>query len=452
VISTSAVDAYIEKNSGRFIEELEELCAFPSISNHGLDAVRSARDWIAESLGRFTDRVETLDEGGMPALYAEVAGAGRRKLLLYQHYDVQPVDPIELWDSDPFKPVEKDGRIIARGVADDKADVMARIHALETLKGLGEVPVTLRFLVEGEEEIGSKTFETIAHKHADKLRADGCLWESGASFDDAGRPTLQFGCRGLLYVQLRVRMLGFDQHSGFASIYPSAPMYLAEALASLRDQDMNVRIEGFYDRVVEPTDSDRRMMAKIDPEIEQRKKLVGFDRLIREPTPERVIEQLLFTPTCNIAGITAGYQGTGSKTVLPAEATAKLDFRLIPDQDPDEVLARLRKHFDSNGFEKVEIVWHDGEKPARSDPDSDVARTVIECVKDLHGEPVLWPFMQATGPMHPVVSDLGVPTVLPVGVGRPDNRIHAPNENIHAADYINTIRLMCRVWERFGAG
>jgi len=452
VISTSAVDAYIEKNSGRFIEELEELCAFPSISNHGLDAVRPARDWIAESLGRFTDRVETLDEGGMPALYAEVAGAGRRKLLLYQHYDVQPVDPIELWDSDPFKPVEKDGRIIARGVADDKADVMARIHALETLKGLGEVPVTLRFLVEGEEEIGSKTFETIAHKHADKLRADGCLWESGASFDDAGRPTLQFGCRGLLYVQLRVRMLGFDQHSGFASIYPSAPMYLAEALASLRDQDMNVRIDGFYDRVVEPTDSDRRMMAKIDPEIEQRKKLVGFDRLIREPTPERVIEQLLFTPTCNIAGITAGYQGTGSKTVLPAEATAKLDFRLIPDQDPDEVLARLRKHFDSNGFEKVEIVWHDGEKPARSDPDSDVARTVIECVKDLHGEPVLWPFMQATGPMHPVVSDLGVPTVLPVGVGRPDNRIHAPNENIHAADYINTIRLMCRVWERFGAG
>jgi acetylornithine deacetylase/succinyl-diaminopimelate desuccinylase-like protein len=452
VISTSAVDTYIEKNSRRFIDELEELCAFPSISNHGLDAVRPARDWIAERLGRFTDRVETLDEGGMPALYAEVRGAGRRSLLLYQHYDVQPVDPVDLWDSNPFKPVEKDGRIIARGVADDKADVMARIHALETLKRLGEVPVKLRFLVEGEEEIGSKTFEKIAHKHADKLRADGCLWESGASFDDAGRPTLQFGCRGLLYVQLSVKTLSFDQHSGFASIYPSAAMYLVEALASLRDQDMNIRIGGFYDRVVEPTEADRRMMAKIDPEIEQRKKLVGFDRLIRDPRLERVIEQLLFTPTCNIAGISTGYQGPGSKTVLPAEATAKLDFRLIPDQDPEDILARLRLHFDSHGFEKVDIVWHDGERPARSDPDSEVARSVIECVKDLHGEPILWPFMQATGPMHPVVSDLGVPTVLPVGVGRPDNRIHAPNENIHAADYINTIRLMCRVWERFGAG
>ena len=451
MISTSAVDAYIEKNSQRFVDELKELCSFPSISNHGRDAVEPARDWLADRLSRFTDRVETLDAGGMPALYAEVPGAGRRKLLLYQHYDVQPVDPIDLWDSPPFEPVEKDGRIIARGVADDKSDVMARIHALETLKGLGEVPVTLRFLVEGEEEIGSKTFEKIAHDHSAKLSADGCLWESGTSFDDAGRPTLQFGCRGLLYVQLRVKMLNFDQHSGFASIYPSAAMYMIGALASLRDQEMNIRIDGFYDKVVKPTEADRRMMAKIDPEVEKRRQLVGFERLVRDPKPGKVIEQLLFTPTCNIAGVTTGYQGPGSKTVLPAEATAKLDFRLIPNQDPADVLSQLRKHLDSHGFEKVEIVWSDGEKPARSDPDSDVATTVIECVRELHGEPILWPFMPATGPMHPVVADLGIPTVLPVGVGRPDNRIHAPNENIRAADYINTVRLMCRVWERFGA-
>jgi acetylornithine deacetylase/succinyl-diaminopimelate desuccinylase-like protein len=452
VISTSAVDQYIEKNSRRFIDELKELCSFPSISNHGKDAIEPARGWIADRLARFTDRVETFDAGGMPALYAEVLGGGRRRLLLYQHYDVQPVDPIDLWDSPPFEPVEKDGRIVARGVADDKADVMARIHALETLKALGELPVTLRFLVEGEEEIGSKTFEKIAHMQAGKLAADGCLWESGASFDDAGRPTIQFGCRGLLYVQLRVKMLAFDQHSGWASIYPSAAMYMIGALASLRDQEMNIRIAGFYDKVVKPTEADRQMMAKIDPEVDKRKKLVGFDRLVRDPRPEAVIEQMLFTPTCNIAGVTTGYQGPGSKTVLPAEATAKLDFRLIPNQDPADVVSQLRKHLDSHGFEKVEIEWSDGEKPARSDPDSAVGRTMIDCVRELHGEPILWPFMAATGPMHPVVADLGIPTVLPVGVGRPDNRIHAPNENIHAADYVNAVRLMCRVWERFGAG
>jgi acetylornithine deacetylase/succinyl-diaminopimelate desuccinylase-like protein len=357
-----------------------------------------------------------------------------------------------MWTSPPFEPLEKDGRITARGVADDKSDVMARIHALETLKGLGPLPLTLRFLVEGEEEIGSKTFEKIAHDHASKLSADGCLWESATSFDDAGRPTIQFGCRGLLYVQLRVKMLDFDQHSGYASIYPSAAMYMVGALASLRDQEMNIRIDGFYDKVVKPTEADRRMMAKIDPEVDKRKKLVGFERLVRDPRPGEVMEQMLFTPTCNIAGVTTGYQGPGSKTVLPAEATAKLDFRLIPDQDPAEVLSQLRKHLDSHGFEKVEIVWSDGEKPARSDPDSAIGKTVIDCVRELHGEPVLWPFMHATGPMHPVVADLGIPTVLPVGVGRPGDRVHAPNENIYSADYINTVRLMCRVWERFGEG
>ena len=451
MISTSAVDAYIEKHSRRFVDELKELCSFPSISNHGRDAIQPARDWLAGRLTKFTDRVETLEAGGMPALYAEVKGAGRRKLLLYQHYDVQPVDPIELWSSPPFEPTEKDGRIVARGVADDKADVMARIHALETLKELGEIPVTLRFLIEGEEEIGSKSFEKIAHDNADKLRADGCLWESGSSFDDAGRPTVQFGCRGLVYVTLRVKLLDFDQHSGFASIYPSAAMYLIAALASLRDRDMNIKIEGFYDKVVKPTEADRRMMATIDPEVEKRRKLVGFDKLVRDPKPEQVVEQMLFLPTCNVAGVTTGYQGPGSKTVLPAEATAKLDFRLIPDQDPEEVRQLLRKHLDRHGFEKVEILEGEGEKPARSDPSSAVGRVMIETVREMYGEPVLWPFMPATGPMHPVVADLGVPTVLPVGVGRPDNRIHAPNENIHAADYINAVRLMCRVWERFGA-
>jgi acetylornithine deacetylase/succinyl-diaminopimelate desuccinylase-like protein len=451
VISTSAVDAYIEKNSRRFIDELKELCTFPSISNHGLEAIQPARDWLANRLTRFTDRVETLEAGGMPALYAEVPGAGKRKLLLYQHYDVQPVDPIDLWSSPPFEPAEKDGRIFARGVADDKADVMARIHALETLKSLGDVPVTLRFLVEGEEEIGSQTFEKIAHDHADKLHADGCLWESDGSFDDAGRPTIQFGCRGLLYVTLRVKLLDFDQHSGYASIYPSAAAYMIGALASLRDQDMNVNIEGFYDKAIKPTAADRQMMAKIDPEVDKRKKLVGFDKLVRDVKPDQVIEQMLFLPTCNFAGVASGYQGPGSKTVLPADAMAKLDFRLIPDQDPDEVRQQLRRHLDKHGFEKVEVLEGEGEKPARSDPNSAIAKSVIDSVREMHGEPVLWPFMPATGPMHPVVAALGVPTVLPVGVGRPDNRVHAPNENIHAADYINTIRLLCRVWERFGA-
>src|SRR2546428_5222290 len=158
-------------------------------------------------------------------------------------------------------------------------------------------------------------------------------------------------------------------------------MYLVGALASLRDQDMNIKIEGFYGKVVKPTEADRRMMASIDPEVEKCRKLVVFDKLVRDPKPDQVVEQMLFLPTCNIAGVTTGYQGPGSKTVLPAEATAKLDFRLIPDQDPDDVLDQLRKHLDRHGFERVEILAGEGEKPARSDPSSAVPRTVIGCMR-----------------------------------------------------------------------
>src|SRR5256714_10999757 len=192
-------------------------------------------------------------------------------------------------------------------------------------------------------------------------------------------------------------------------------------------------------------------MGGIDSEVEKRRKLVGFEKLVRDPKADQVIEQLLFLPTCNIAGVTTGYQGPGSKTVLPAEATAKLEFRLIPDQDPQEVLQLLRKHLDRSGFEKVEIIAGEGEKPARSEATSAVARTVIDSVRDMYGDPVLWPFMPATGPMHPVVSDLGIPTLLPVRGRRPDNRIHAPNENIRAEGHTNTARLMCRSSGTLGA-
>ena len=449
--TVTEVDAYVESNGRRFLEDLKELCSFGSISNEGEAALRPCREWLGERLSRHTERVETLQAGGMASLFAEIPGEGRRRLLLYTHYDVQPVDPVDLWDSPPFEPAERNGRVYARGVCDDKADVMARLHAIETLKAVhGSLPLSIRFLIEGEEEIGSPTFETIIERSGEKLRADGCLWES-SHYNSAGTPEVHFGCRGMLYVQLRVRLLDFDQHSGYASIYPSAAMYLVRALESLRDADLNIRIPGFYDAVVAPSEEVRRMMARIDPELDERKRLVGFEVLVRNPAPERVIEQMLFLPTCNIAGITTGYQGPGSKTVLPAEATAKLDFRLVPDQDPEDIRRKLRSHLDSHGFEKVEIVSAQGEKPARSDPGSEIARAVVGSVRDSLGEPLLWPMMPGTGPMHPIAKALGIPTVAPTGVGRPDARIHAPNENIAADDYLTAVKLMCSVFQRFGA-
>lgn len=401
VPTAESTDRFVEANSALMLDELKELLRFRSISNEGAEAVRPCRDWVGLRLERFASRVETLEAGGLPSLLAEVPGRSRRRLLLYQHYDVQPVDPIELWESPPFEPTERDGRIFARGIADDKADVMARIHAVEALTAIhGELPLNLVFLVEGEEEVGSPSFEAIVDRHGDRLRADGCLWES-MGWDSSGRAEVHVGCRGLLYVQLRARLLNFDQHSSFASIYPSAAFLLVEALASLRDLDMNIRIEGFYDDALPPSDADRELLSGLSPDLAPMRELVGFDRLIRDPAPERVVEQLLFTPTCNVAGLTTGYQGEGSKTVLPAEAWAKLDFRLVPDQDPADIAGKLRRHLDSHGFESVEIVWWDGEKPARSDPASAVARAVVACQREMYGATPLWPFMPATGPMHP---------------------------------------------------
>jgi acetylornithine deacetylase/succinyl-diaminopimelate desuccinylase-like protein len=315
----------------------------------------------------------------------------------------------------------------------------------------GELPVTLRFLIEGEEEIGSKTFNPLVEAYADRLAADGCLWES-AGFTSSHRPQVMFGCRGLLYLTLRVKMLDGDQHSGLASLFPSAAQYMVGALTSVRDLNMNILIEGFYDDALAPTQADRKMLAAVDFELDERRRRAGADHLVRNPAPDRALEQLLFMPSFNIAGITTGYQGPGSKTVLPAEATAKVDFRLVPNQDPADILAKLRRHFDSKGFERLEIVASSGEKPARTDPTSEIARTVIECVRGLHGEPELWPFKHMTGPMHPITEGLGIPTVQAPGVGHPDSRIHAPNENIHIADYISNVKLLCRVFDQFGSG
>ena len=449
----SAADEYIEKNRDRFIEELAELCSFPSIANQGAEGIRACRDWLGERLGRFGERVETLEAGGMPSLYAELPGTGRKSVLLYQHYDVQPVEPLGLWHSPPFEPAVRDGRLFARGACDDKSDVMARLQAVETLEAVhGELPLTLRFLIEGEEETGSMTFDRIVEDNAGKLRADGCIWEA-ASFNNRGRPEVIFGCRGLLYLQLKVSLLNFDQHSSLASLFPSAPNLLVHALASLVDQDQRVAIAGFYDDVVAANEDDRRVMASIDPELEEGRRLIGFDRLVGEPPPDRMIEQLLFTPTCNIDGITTGYQGPGSMTVLPASATAKVDFRLVPRQDPADIQAKLRRHLDSHGFEKVEFEWPELEKPSRSPIDSFLGRTVLETEEELFGQPpAVWPFGAGTGPMHPIAEGLGVAIVGPTGAGRPDSRLHAPNENVRLDDYIESIRLTVRILERFGAG
>jgi acetylornithine deacetylase/succinyl-diaminopimelate desuccinylase-like protein len=430
----------VQKNADQYVGWLTEACSIPSLAGRPDDLARMAQ-WLEErlsSLGAVTERLT--HEASPDAILAEV-GEGPHSVLVYDHYDVQPVDPIELWESPPFEPNVRDGIFYARGAADNKGDLIARLAALEVYEDLhGDVPVRLKFMIEGEEETGSKSFPAIVNRYGHRLAADGCVWE-GTGIDHVGRPELVFGAKGLAYVELTCRGLADDQHSSLAVIAPSPVWHLVEALATLRSPDGRVLIDGFYDDVAEPSAADLEAIERIPFEEEEERKRLGVDAFVGGATGTDLLLRYYFDPTCNIAGIYAGFIEPGtSKTVLPKEALAKIDMRLVPDQDPDDIVAKLRKHLDDGGFTDIEITRYSMEHPVRSPSDSRIGKATIEACKDVFSEaPAVSPLMIGTGPMYPIASTLGIPTVSPAGVCRPSSNIHAPNENCRIEDFLRII-------------
>ncbi len=406
-------------------------------------------------MGATVSRLEVA--GAPPALLGEFRGTASRSgssgsgsgsasdsgrtLMIYDHYDVQPVDPIDLWHSPPFEPAERDGRIFARGVADNKGDLVARLCALETYREVfGELPFNVKFFVEGEEETGSLHFEQICRAHADRLQADHCVWE-GWRIDHEGRPELVYGCKGLLYVELRCRMLTYDQHSSNACYIPSAAWHLLRAVASVKGADDKVAIPGFYDDARGPQPEDAPLLERLPFDEAAELKRLGITAFADGLTGMELRKALIYNPTANIAGLVTGYTVPGAaKTVLPAEAMAKLDFRLVPDQDAGDIARKLRRHLDDNGFADVELETIGEENPSRSPTDSILGRAIeSEAASWWPLEPAVWPLMPATGPMYPVARLLGIPICSPPGVTRPDSAIHAPNEQIRVDDFYDVI-------------
>ena len=347
---TDSVTAYLDEHSGEAQALLEQLCRQPSVAAQGLGMPQMA-DLIEALLSETGFKTQRLfAKGAPPAIYGELPGRSPYTILLYNHYDVQPAEPFELWDSPPFEPTVRDGKLYARGVCDNKGEIASRLTAMRALRAvLGELPITLRWIIEGEEEIGSPHFGAIASKYAALLQADGCFWE-GEGFGPTGRPELLLGTKGLLYVQLDVQGTGIDAHSGSAPILPSAAWRLVQALATLRTPEGHVRIPGFYDTVLKPSEAQLAAIAdqpNMDAELREAYKV---DRFVDGLSGAALSERLAFTPTCNLAGLVSGYTGQGSKTVLPARAMAKIDFRLVPDQDPQDILAKLKAHLRAEGL------------------------------------------------------------------------------------------------------
>ncbi|MFT3895723.1 MAG: M20/M25/M40 family metallo-hydrolase [Anaerolineales bacterium] len=444
------IDSYLETNLDKSIAELSKLVAQPSVGAQNL-GMKECAALVSEMLKARGFDVRVMDTPGAPVVFGERKGKSDKTLLIYNHYDVQPPEPLELWETSPFEPSLRNGKLYGRGVSDDKGHIVARLHAIDAiLETEGELPVTVKFILEGEEETSSQNLYQYILDNKKLLKADACMWEFGG-VDHTDTPVQYLGLRGICYVELSVDLLSTDVHSGLGgSIFPNAAWRLVWALNSLKGPDERILIPGFYDHVKQPTGRDVELLAALDDPTQDYKSRYGVPYFIKGLTSgiDLNVEQI-FSPTCTICGLTSGYQGPGSKTVLPARASAKVDFRLIPDQDPKDILKKLRAHLDKHGFTDVQITDLGGDAPARTDPDDPFIQLVAKVAEDVYEVPQkLIPMSGGSGPNHPFVHVLGLP-VATAGLGYPDTKAHAPNENIRLDLYLKHARHMARIIKEF---
>ena len=444
------VDAFIDKNLSQSLDELKKYVAQPSISAQNL-GLKECAQLVKEMLEKRGFTAEIMATEGAPVVFAERKGNVDKTILIYNHYDVQPPEPLELWDSPPFEPEIRDGKMYGRGVSDDKGHLTSRLHAIDAILAEdGELPCNIKFIIEGEEETASVHLHEFISNNVERLKADACIWEFG-SVDHRDRPQQYLGLRGICYVELSVTSLGTDVHSGIGgSIFPNAAWRLTWALSTLKGVDERIRIPGFYDDVVQPTDRDREFMEKLPDLAEDYKTRFGVQKFIKglEGGMDLKLEEV-FTPTCTICGLTSGYQGPGSKTVQPASASAKVDFRLVPNQMPKDILKKLRAHLDAEGFSDVEIKFLGGEPAARTDPDHPFVKLVSETAEEVYDAKMdIVPMIGGSGPNYPFVHELGLPVVC-MGIGYPNTRAHAPNENFRIDLYVQHAKHTARVMREF---
>lgn len=446
------IDAYLKENLSGSIAELARLAAQPSVGaqNWGL---QECAQLVGEMLHQRGFSVQILPTAGAPVVFAERAGRSDKTILIYNHYDVQPPEPLELWDSPPFEPEVREGKLYGRGVSDDKGHIVSRLFAIDALlAATGDLPCRIKFIIEGEEETSSVHLHEFVEQNQALLAADACIWEFGG-VDHREVPMQYLGLRGICYVELSVETANMDVHSGLGgSIFPNAAWRLVWALNSLKGPDERIRIPGFYAAVQPPSSLDRELMEalpELADEYRERYEVPYFLKGLTGGVELRLAE--VFEPTCTICGLTSGYQGPGSKTVLPARASAKVDFRLVPDQTPEEVLRLLRLHLDAEGFSDVQITFLGGEKPARTAPDDPFVKLVVETSREVYGQPMqLAPLVGGSGPSYPFIHLLKLPVVT-AGAGYPGTLAHAPNENIRLDLYLKHAQHIARILNEFGA-
>lgn len=445
----SQYDAYIDQHFDQMVNELRDFCASPTLAGQslGLEEGVEAVWALLEPLGAHID-VAPVGDGAPPVVLAEL-GRGDRTLLLYNHYDVQPPEPLDLWESPPYAGDVRDGKFYARGVADDRGDFISRVFAIRAYQAtMGDLPLRLRWFVEGEEEVGSPNLEPAIRANSQKLEADWCAWE-GSWLTNAGLPQVICGLKGMLYVELHAEGPNHDAHSGYGGVLPNPAWRLVTALATLRDPKGNFIMDGLDGLVDKPSEADMRATSAMPFDEVASMAVYGLDHWQRGLQGREVLHAEMFDPTANIAGFYSGYSGPGAKTIVPSKATVKMDFRLVPQQTPEKMLELLRAHLDARGYQDIEIVQLGGLLPAKTPVDSPLVKAAAAVWSDIGSqEAVVTPMTGGSGPMSLITDILGIPTVIAGGVAYAGSRVHSPNENIRLTDFKQGIRYWGRLFAR----
>ncbi len=449
--------AYAGKNAEQFTAELEDLLRIPSVSTDSAyaDDVRDAAHWLAENMKSIgIEHVEVIETDGHPIVFADHhTGDDKPTVLVYGHYDVQPPDPIDLWDTPPFEPKRENGTLYARGACDDKGQMFMHVKAAEAyLKQEGDLPVNLKFLIEGEEETGSVHLGPFIEANQEKLSADVVLISDTAMFAP-GVPSITYGLRGLAYTEVTLRGPDRDLHSGiYGGAVDNPANALSRIIADLHDEDHRITIPGFYDEVRDLTPEERETYAALPFDEERWKKEIDIDA-VRTEKGYTTLEAISARPTLDVNGIWGGYTGEGAKTVLPATAHAKISMRLVPNQKTEDIYDKLEAFLKERVPDtmKLEFKRLHGGKPVLVDTESTAMQAAKEAMGDVFGNE---PFFVRNGGSIPVVADfkdiLGLDSVL-MGFGLDSDAIHSPNEHFGLDRFQKGIASIIRFHEKFGA-
>jgi len=441
-MSLEHVYQYIDAHADDSTKDLVRLVNQPSVSakNEGIEDCAKLVEKMMDEIGLSTKIFKS--EKGNPVVYGEKISGKSKTLLFYDHYDVQPPEPLEKWKYEPFSGKIVEGKICGRGTSDNKGNTVSRLKAIEVIqKVLGEIPVNIRFFVEGEEEIGSPNLEPVVKKYKDHFSADGCIWEFGGT-DRTGRPTLYLGLKGILSVELKAKAASKDVHSANAPLIPNPAWRIVWALNYLKSSNEQILIDDFYEDVLPPSKEEIECLKQIPFEEKETKEELGLKHFLDNKKGLEALEALLYQPSCTINGLLSGYTGKGSKTVLPNEAMAKLDFRLVPNQNPNKIHAKLVKHLRKHGFGDLEIIKHGSNEPAKTPIDHPFTKLVAKTAEKVYGKKaVIYPLSAGSGPMHWFRNYLDIP-VISVGCSHPEANTHAPNENLRVESFVKGTKFM----------